>query len=425
MRSESAARQTFASGAWRSAGSAPGESMQITDNARALETPPAPQVGEPASAERIAALDVARGIAILLVIYAHGLQAFFAVGPDAAFSDAAFAQWRVVYSFHMPLFFLISGMTARNLRQKSWRRILEQALALVAIAYVSHIAGVALSAALGRVPAEAGAAVKTLVRPMLIGKDFSIVTTWFLVALAGVQILAAAIVKGPGAARLAAIALLGFIVVANPFIPNPFQIKSLAPGVLFYLAGYALMRFGALPPAFVWAPCLAAVVALAPLNGACLVEWSCAPLKGFVPEFLGGRFGVLMITGDIGFPPLFALTALLGALAVLSLSRQLATSRFGAALAWNGRNALDLVLVNGFFLVFLQPAFARLPLADTAIWRVGLGLSIVAANLVLFVILAPFIRRLVGFSRLCAARAVNAGARSPRARRAPSGVGEA
>ncbi|WP_395665046.1 acyltransferase family protein [Methylocella sp.] len=362
--------------------------------------------------ERDAAIDVARGIAILLVIYAHGLQVFFGARPDGAFSDAAFAQWRVIYSFHMPLFFLISGMTAQNLPRKSWRRIFEQALFLVALAYASHVAGVALAAALGRIPADSGAIFRTLVRPMLIGKDFSLVTTWFLVALAGAQILAAAIVKGPAAPRCAAIALAAALVLADPFLPNPFQIRSFAPGLLFYLAGYTLARVRAAPPAVVAPALLAAVVVLAPLNNACLAEWSCAPLKGFYADFLAGRFGVLMITGDVGFFPLFALTALLGSLLVVIVGRAIASgplaSSLARPLAWSGRNALDLVLVNGVFIVFLQPVLQRLPPSDDALAHVGLGAAIVALNLMFMIILSPPLRRLVQFSRFCAARAVGA-----------------
>ena len=49
--------------------------------------------------ERSGTIDIARGIAILLVVFAHTLSS----GP----------AWNLIYQFHMPLFFVLSGMVLR------------------------------------------------------------------------------------------------------------------------------------------------------------------------------------------------------------------------------------------------------------------------------------------------------------------------
>ena len=58
------------------------------------------------SAPRTGWVDAAKGIGIILVVYGHVLRANLnlAVAPAWAFQD------RVIYSFHMPLFFLLSGL---------------------------------------------------------------------------------------------------------------------------------------------------------------------------------------------------------------------------------------------------------------------------------------------------------------------------
>ena len=55
--------------------------------------------------ERIQWVDCTRGIAIILVILGHCLK--------AANSDAEFIGRAIIFSFHMPLFFILSGMTTR------------------------------------------------------------------------------------------------------------------------------------------------------------------------------------------------------------------------------------------------------------------------------------------------------------------------
>jgi len=61
---------------------------------------------------RIAWIDAARGIGIILVVYGHALRGQMAAHlyPTSA---ASLWQDRLIYAFHMPLFFFLSGLFAR------------------------------------------------------------------------------------------------------------------------------------------------------------------------------------------------------------------------------------------------------------------------------------------------------------------------
>lgn len=66
---------------------------------------------EPSS--RLAWADVARGIGISLVVYGHALRGQVNSGQDSSLWHAA-QQDAVIYSFHMPLFFLLAGLFAHH-----------------------------------------------------------------------------------------------------------------------------------------------------------------------------------------------------------------------------------------------------------------------------------------------------------------------
>jgi fucose 4-O-acetylase-like acetyltransferase len=69
-----------------------------------------------APSSRVEWADVARGVGIILVVYGHAARGLVAAGmlPD---TPAVRLQDALIYAFHMPLFFLVSGLfAARSLR---------------------------------------------------------------------------------------------------------------------------------------------------------------------------------------------------------------------------------------------------------------------------------------------------------------------
>jgi acyltransferase len=72
--------------------------------------------------ERLSWIDVAKGIGILLVIYGHALNAQ--------------SLRYIIYSFHMPLFFLLSGLVFRHIDHEKFTHFLKKDFANIILPYV-------------------------------------------------------------------------------------------------------------------------------------------------------------------------------------------------------------------------------------------------------------------------------------------------
>jgi fucose 4-O-acetylase-like acetyltransferase len=134
---------------------------------------------------RLQWLDAARGIGIVLVVYAHGARALADVLPHTE------AFWRVdgvIYAFHMPLFFFLAGLVSRGSLSRSRANFLRGKLLTVVYPYfLWSVAYWALELAFSdRVnsPLDPASILWILWKP--------IEHLWFLYVLFACQVLAAA-----------------------------------------------------------------------------------------------------------------------------------------------------------------------------------------------------------------------------------------
>lgn len=74
-----------------------------------------------AAQNRSAWVDIARGIGIILVVYGHALRGHFPLADVESWQEV---QDRVIYSFHMPLFFVLAGLFLWGSIQKDRRGFL-------------------------------------------------------------------------------------------------------------------------------------------------------------------------------------------------------------------------------------------------------------------------------------------------------------
>jgi fucose 4-O-acetylase-like acetyltransferase len=305
---------------------------------------------------------VARGLGILLVLYAHSLEPLF-MRDDGTFTMSAFSQWRLIYSFHMPLFFALSGagrafLEARLTPAASLRRALRDALSLVLLVVVCNL----LSALpmIWRVWRQNvngwGGLAQKMVRSTMLLCDFPLNTLWFPAALAFTLVLAALWSLRTPLARafvvlVCAVSLWTSLPTGTTWdvTGNWFQIRQLFPALVFFLLGRALS--GRYPAAWLGAVALVAGPALALLNRGCpTTPWQLCP-------DMGEHFGAWMILGRFGFMPIFFVSAFLGCVGVLGLSSRLPARGF----AYLGRVSLPLYLMNAVAVDFVLPRVARMP----------------------------------------------------------------
>ena len=362
------------------------------------------------SSEALNARDVGRGLAIVAVMYGHALAPWFMQGGDH-FSYAAFVQWKFGAAFMMSFFFFLSGVGWRSNRRLG--AAIQQGLSLIIVAWLANIAfdivriGLSLAGLndeLGLSALGIGGFLRSELRLALLTDTYSLDPMWFLGALGLVRILAALAVRGGDRVGLAmgvGVALL--TIAANEYgWRNVAQITLLGPAFGFFLAGYALKRLWARGGQALGACAAVMVLALGltaasfGLNQGC--RWDASAICG--ADWLNGRFGVAMIHGMFGNWGWFALTAIVGTIFASCLSILLARygAIVGAGLASLGRASMDLLIVNAFFLLLLNPVVSvvlapHLP-AQGVFFFVGLLTVTIVLNLLTRLILARQLKQL-------------------------------
>jgi fucose 4-O-acetylase-like acetyltransferase len=336
--------------------------------------------------KRDATWDIARGIGMLLVIYGHLLEPIYQdLNWHVRFESAA-AQWQVIYSFHMMLFFLISGAVNRNLPKKAWPEVLRGSLRLLALAWVVHILGAIFALIIDPgTRTSLGGAIWGIVDPILEGYKWSVGVLWFLTALCFVQILAYWTLRRFPALAVVLVAMAA--TALTPYLPEQYLLKTWLPGLAFFALGFLFSQWQIRWPFWAALPLLAATILLARVNHGC--SFSFTEVCGKVP------FGVQMFAGSYGFIPAFFLAALAGSLMVVSLSAGLARFRASGLLAYMGRKSLELFIINGFVATFLFSTFQKVPWPELTVFHyIGLFVAIVAAHLLALQILKPLLDRI-------------------------------
>ncbi|SNS49264.1 acyltransferase family protein [Antarctobacter heliothermus] len=200
-----------------------------------------------APAGRVLWLDRAKGLGIVLVVFGHawlGAQAAGLLPADRLFHTVE----KLIYSFHMPLFFLLSGVTfeasarrrplLRGARDKALRLLWPLLLWTYVFAAFRYLAGGAVNSPM---------ALADLFTSPLPPQDH----LWFLWALFLIQMLGLVIAVPGGRPRPTwvwlALALLAMAVVSLPGLPlGPLTVNA-ALHLGIFLLGIWLARAGPLP----------------------------------------------------------------------------------------------------------------------------------------------------------------------------------
>lgn len=331
------------------------------------------------------------------MFYGHVLQSLTEVG-----NESAWGEMRFIYSFHMPLFFVLAGFffqpaahCLHRAQQLAWRRLLP-------VAFFGLLLLPLWSVGLVRHGQPWWPNIEPYAASYLSGMPRLDWVTWFLVCLFLCELMALAALprlKRLGARLLfSAACLWGGVLICDHISPwaesvglhlhaNFLHEAIVALG--FYTVGVIIFPYAqrlsrdTLGASIVFMLALVAVL---------------ATYRGNHP---GAHFAVMMAGRTHGDVLHFAFTALAGTTAVLAVSMMFARQGWLRAI---GRNSLPLLGLDGAFFHFFNPMLATLrPPADAAgaVVLYSLAVSVVSllACLPAVILLNRYVPQLVGQSQ--------------------------
>ncbi len=351
------------------------------------------------------AIDILRGLPMIGVLYAHGLEMF--IRPTGlAFDPVSLAIWQTISSFCIVAFFFVSGLTAQNLDKQSLRKVLVSSLSLILIADIIQITFAPIRIATGLSAHEPPLLIaKHILAPLLTGAKFSTSIPWFLVALAFARMLAWVYLRSGTKERVAIWGVTVLAFVASTSVEEPyFEAQCWTIGLAFLLLGREAVRrnllaFTAprLPLMLGFVALWALTLVLAPRNHGCLFD--AVRVCSSHPEW-HGQFAVELVLGRTGFLPLFVLSGLVGIAALVATAFVTRRTAIGAFFAWIGRNTVPLIMMNGIVYAGIEPMMSRAlqggALPEAAV--IALPLLLVAGQLLLLIPTSSVLLRVQQFS---------------------------
>ncbi len=277
-----------------------------------------PGMREPiTSGVRSTAVDIVKGVAIILVVLGHTAQGMVHRGWWDK-SGAAFTH-TFIYSFHMPAFFFVAGLfVSGSIAKRGNKRFAIDKLKTILYPYALFaIIAVAAEPLIGRFKSGTHAFHWNTFLVNLVDGDAS----WFLFTLFVCLMLALITVRAPAWLRFLGAVLLGMI---PPFGPQ---------GVNEVLREFCFLAAG------MWVGTRIFQVERIRLSTAALGFSALAAFQAAVVYFFGaavlGRWTYI----ELG---------LTGTIALFLLARLLDTHRVGDGLAWLGRASLAVFLLSAF-----------------------------------------------------------------------------
>lgn len=308
---------------------------------------------------RIRFFDIARGIAILSVILSHSVLMAGTVTPLQTVSHTVYA---VCFSFHMPLFFILSGYFMRPERAFRWKKELKELVGTYAVTAVIVLVGIVVAAKALRVSARdalriwgsaAVYAAGDIAPHALWTQQARIGAIWFLLALFWAHLLLHVFAKLPHTPIWVAVSfVIGY--ASATWIWLPFDIQSGMCTLAFVYVGYLMRKYNLLGllkqyPAIWGVSAVIWVVDIALFTGFSLA------LNSY-----GNR------------PVLAAIGGVAGTVCMIGISMLVdRVDAFGRAFAWVGQTSLALlcahlieddVLPWGLFLGEIHAALPQVPL---------------------------------------------------------------
>jgi len=191
------------------------------------------------SVSRLAWVDYAKGLGIILVVYAHVLRGVDAAGLDLS-TDFFYWSDTLIYSFHMPLFFFLSGMFFSHslARRGRWGLIVDKSRT-IAYPYVVW----SLLQGLVYVAASAYTNTEMTLADVLAFAWHPQAQFWFLYALFWMFVIAVVCARVGGRRGLWLLAIVSMAMMAKPSLTRFVVFYPMANGILYFALGGVVMRY--------------------------------------------------------------------------------------------------------------------------------------------------------------------------------------
>lgn len=303
---------------------------------------------------RIEYLDRARAMGIFLVYYGHFVAALVGVSAN----DLAATQWKLIYSFHVPLFFFLAGVFWKP--NPKFLQVVSEKFRIRLLPIITFSL-LLVPFWLTLMPSRFW---KLLALPgfYLQGMPLLNLVTWFLACLFTVELMAALTVAFSRVTPLNLVlySTIFFVIGLYVFVQGLARADGF-PGLLprflhledalimltFFFAGYLVRDLLAL-----WAQHRAGLILGVPI----FLIAGYVVLKTYQLNQDAGR-GVLVIASIYGNPIWLLVTAFAGIIFILALSRFLAVDF--AVFRFVSQNSLIYLGLNGLNFHFLDDAVAR------------------------------------------------------------------
>ena len=333
--------------------------------------------------ERIGWIDRARALGIALVVLGH-IHLNDRAGLDAL---------RLIYAFHMPLFFFLSGLVdKRRSPSETFRRAMRQLLLPYALWYLITYVWWFFVSFLRHPELYPRGVSFGFLRPMAglllgLGTDtryslFINTPLWFLPSLFCAKLLSSlAAGRKPALQALGAIACAVLAVLFSRWrVLLPLSMSSALLCMPFYAAGILLRGKRAALPVWAKLPLAAAALALLWLIGR-----------------RNGSVDVNMLW--LGSSPLLFYAAALAGIAALSLLCALLPGKPGRLVSFTARSTLTILALHRTVTTLLEKLYAVLVLrsgeriGDTSVWPLRQGLILMACVLLICLAAALIVER--------------------------------
>lgn len=185
--------------------------------------------------KRIKWIDISKGIGILLVIYGHALGGIMNSNVSIS-TDSLKIPYDIIYGFHMPLFFFLSGIFAVRWVRRAWKLALKQKIFSLVVPYFSWTIITGTIMAFAQSVTNSGLGIKDMVMSPI--APFS--EYWFLYVLFIVFIVYYLGERLIGSNWLLVVSFLFFLL--RPFIYKVWIFDAFSMNFLFFMLGTQVLK---------------------------------------------------------------------------------------------------------------------------------------------------------------------------------------